>query len=81
MPYGESQEHEAPPTIELNDLPWNTHRDIQEWMRYPQDPEFFGEWLVFFYEGLSWSQRRALRKTNLLELDRKNFPNPPRSST
>jgi len=81
MAYGESQEHEAPPTIELNDLPWNPHNKIREWMGHPLNEEFFAEWLVYFYDSLNYAQRRALRKTNLDELDRKNFPNPPRSST
>jgi hypothetical protein len=81
MSYGDSQEHEAPPTIELNDLPWNTHLAIRQWMNYPIEDEFFADWLIYFYEVLSYTQRRALRKTKLDELDRNNFPNPLRTTS
>lgn len=78
MPLGDStQEHVGQEAPTLNDLPWNTHNSIREWMGHSPNEEFFGEWLVYFYDVLSQGQRRALRKTKLEELDRKNFPNPP----
>jgi len=77
MAYGESQEHEAPPTLELGDLPWNTHDTIREWMDVPTDPEFFGDWLVYFYDVLNPLQRRQLRKQYLSELSQSDYPKPP----
>jgi len=77
MPYGESQEHEAPPTIELGDLPWNTHDTLREHFGHPTNPEFFGEWLVWFYDALNQQQRRTLRKTHLSNINQADFPAIP----
>jgi len=77
MAYGEHQEHEAPPTVELNDLKWNTQVKIREHFGYPTDPEFFGEWLLWFYDGLNVDQRRTLRYSPLSEIDVSDYPPIP----
>lgn len=80
MAYGQDQEHEAQVAPELEDLGWNTHEKIREAFRYPTDPEFFGEWLLWFYEALSQEQRRTLRYTDLTNIDRDDYPSTPRKA-
>jgi hypothetical protein len=76
MPYGESQEHEAPPAFEEKDLNWNTHRKIKEAFGFPDDDELFAVWLDWFYQRLSADQRRTLRKAELSHLNLDEFPRP-----
>lgn len=77
MPYGESQEHEAPPAFEEKDLTWNTHTKIRQFFGFPEDPELFGTWLDWFYNALNQDQRRILRNASLPHLSSGDFPRPP----
>lgn len=75
------------PIIDADDVPddhnsfderhitWNTHVKIREFFDYPQDSEFFGQWLGFFY-SLSDEHKIALRKYDLSTLSREDFPQP-----
>lgn len=78
MAYGESQNHEAPPTVEPEDLSWNTHRDIRDFFGWPQNHELFGTYLDWFYNALNAEQRRLLRTASLPHLSLSaDFPRPP----
>lgn len=70
------QDHEAPPTVEIDDLGWNTHVVLRRAFGYPESPEYFEAWLDWFYEQLTFEQRKLLRKADLNTLNKSQFPTP-----
>lgn len=55
---------------------WNTHRTIRKKFGYPEDAEFLGVWLNWFY-SLNSDQRTQLRNTSLDKINVDDYPSRP----
>lgn len=62
-----------------NDITWNTHHKLREHFSYPQEDEFIGDWLQWFY-NLNSQQRVILRNTPLTLISPEEFPTRPHTT-
>ena len=79
MSFGAIDKEGVPEQLSVSeaDISWNTHRALRAHFDYPEDDEFIGDWLQWFYNSLNVAQRTALRNTPIDKIVVAGYPSPP----